>query len=292
MKHPNLNVVGCGRLGQALTKLFVDAQLVGEARICNRSVESGQRAVQAIGAGKVYRSYGEMPSSALWLIGSGDQQIPEVAERLAESGAFEKPSVVFHGSGVITSEVLAPLRSRGCFVASVHPVRSFANADLATRAFAGTFCGIEGDEGAMEVLRDLFTLVGGEVFSLSTEAKMVCHAGHVFASNYLVALLKVARDLYAAAGIPDHIAWRLMAPLVQGTVDNVMRLGPTKALTGPIARGEGAVVARQLGKVAEESPSFGDLYSQLGLVALEIAGSQGLSAEQSESIRRVLSPKD
>jgi predicted short-subunit dehydrogenase-like oxidoreductase (DUF2520 family) len=161
---------------------------------------------------------------------------------------------------------------------------------MATRDFPGTFCGVEGDERGVETVRDLFSRIGGEVFSIPTEAKMVCHAGHVFASNYLVALLKVARDLYTAAGIPEPLAWRLMEPLVRGAVDNVMRLGPTDALTGPIARGEGDVVARQLAKVAEVSPPLAELYARLGIEALDIARSQGLSAELSETVRDALTP--
>jgi predicted short-subunit dehydrogenase-like oxidoreductase (DUF2520 family) len=280
-----LNVVGCGRLGRAISKLFLDAGVVSDVHVANRSLDSGQAAVRAIGGGKAHVRIADMPSSSLWLVACGDQAIGEVVEALTREASLSSSSVVFHCSGILSSAELAPLRERGCGVASVHPVRSFANTEMAVRDFAGTFCGIEGDESAQAILKEIFFRVGGKVFSIPTETKLLCHGGHVFASNYLVALLKVARDLYVSAGIPEEIAWQLMEPLVRGTVDNVMRLGPAGALTGPIARGEGDIVAQQRDVIARASAPCAELYAQLGLLALDIAREQGLSDEGCRSIR-------
>jgi predicted short-subunit dehydrogenase-like oxidoreductase (DUF2520 family) len=278
----SLNVVGCGRLGRAVAKLFLDSGIVSHVRVRNRTLESGQKAVVAIGAGVAHGEIGEMPPSALWLVGCGDQAMRETVELMCRHARISPGSVVFHCSGVVSSAELAPLRDRGCSVASVHPVRSFADTEMAVRDFAGTFCGVEGDERAREILSDLFSRVGGKAFSIPTDAKLVCHAGHVFASNYLVSLLKVAHDLYVAAGIPEEISWQLMEPLVRGTVDNIMRLGPVGALTGPIARGEGQIVAQQLDAIAKGSTTFAQLYSQLGSLA------QGLSEDGRRSIKSAL----
>lgn len=278
--NSRLHIVGCGRLGRAMAKLFRDAHLVDEIGVCNRSLESGERAVEAIGGGAVYESVRGMPPSSLWLVGCGDEAIPQVVQTLLSNAKFDSSAVVFHCSGVLSSQELAPLRERGCHVASVHPIRSFADTTLATDNFSGTFCGVEGDSDGVAVVRYLFSRVGGEVFHIPTESKLVLHAGHVFASNYLVALLKVARDLYAAAGIPEDLSWCLMEPLVRGTVDNVAQLGPIAALTGPIARGEGSVVERQLNLVREISPRVAEIYARFGEVALDLAREQGLSEER------------
>lgn len=292
MKQARLNIVGCGRLARAIARLFFDAGLVGEIHIRNRSLASGYDAANAITAGVAHLNVRDMPPSSLWLVGCGDQDIQEVVQLLKREAQFDPSSIVFHCSGVLSSEELAPLRERGCSVASVHPVRSFASSEMVARDFSGTLCGGEGDERALAVVGDLFSRVGGEVFSISTEAKMVCHAGHVFASNYLVAILKIARDLYAAAGIPDDISMRLMEPLVRGTVDNVMKLGPTAALTGPIARGEGEIVARQLQELSAISPNAAGTYAQLGRVALEIARGQGVAEDRIRSVEASLNPRN
>lgn len=276
----SLNVIGCGRLGQAIAKLLVTHGVTKHVYVCNRSRVSGERAVTVIGRGTACESVPEMPPSDLWLLSCGDQEIGTVAQCLAESGTLSPRSVVFHCSGILSSEVLAPLRARGALVGSVHPVRSFADADLAVREFAGTYCAIEGDLEAVRVLETLFTKVGGRAFTISSDAKMLCHAGHVFASNYLVALLECSRRLYAAAGVPEDLAVQIMQPLVHGTLQNVSRLGHAQALTGPIARGESGVVAEQLSRVAGSDPLLGDLYQSLGRIAVELARAQGLSPEK------------
>ncbi len=288
MKHRRLNIVGCGRLGQAIATLMSSARLVDEIHVCNRSIESTERAVAAIGIGTAHGSVATMPASDLWLVSCGDEAIESVAARIATEGAILPDAIVFHCSGFLSSDVLRAVTARGASVASVHPVRSFANREMAVRDFPGTFCGVEGEGPAREVVSDLFLKLGARVFSLSTEGKVLCHAGHVFASNYLVALLESARTLYDAAGIPDDLAWQLMEPLVRGTVDNVMLLGPTQALTGPIARGEGTVVALQAKRVTEVSDLLGSIYASLGLAAADVALEQGLSPERQEMIKRAL----
>ena len=54
MKHPRLNIVGCGRLGQAIARLLSVGGLVGEVHLCNRSQESGESAVVAVGVGTAH----------------------------------------------------------------------------------------------------------------------------------------------------------------------------------------------------------------------------------------------
>ena len=45
-------------------------------------------------------------------------------------------------------------------------------------------------------------------------------------------------------------------PLVRATVENWARSGPERALTGPVARGDEATVARQRGAIAERAPEL------------------------------------
>gem|GEM_PF-6346714 len=44
----------------------------------------------------------------------------------------------------------------------------------------------------LNVVGEIFTKLGGRVFPFSTKEKVLCHAGHVFASNYLVSLVRRA----------------------------------------------------------------------------------------------------
>ena len=73
------------------------------------------------------------------------------------------------------------------------------------------------------------------------------------------------------------------------TVDNVFSLGTVKALTGPIARGDHAVVARQLEALSAWDAHTGEIYKTLGAVALQLARAQGeADAEALERLRVLL----
>jgi predicted short-subunit dehydrogenase-like oxidoreductase (DUF2520 family) len=65
-----------------------------------------------------------------------------------------------------------------------------------------------------------------------------------------------------------------MRPIVAGTVDNVFRFGPIRSLTGPIARGEVSVVARQCEALGRWDETIHGVYTALGRVALELSAAQ------------------
>jgi predicted short-subunit dehydrogenase-like oxidoreductase (DUF2520 family) len=202
-------------------------------------------------------------AATVWLLAVADDGIAPAAARLADSGMDLHGAVVFHCSGAKTSHELEALRRAGAVVASVHPVRSFADPAAVAASFDGTYCGVEGDAGALSVLLPAFTSIGARPVAIAAEAKTVYHAASVFASNYLVTVLDAALRAYRAAGIPEDVARDLARPLALETLNNVLRLGPETALSGPIARGDTATVARQQAAVTAWDEPTGALYAAL-----------------------------
>ncbi len=68
-----------------------------------------------------------------------------------------------------------------------------------------------------------------------------------------------AERLAATAGV-DRAA---LVPLVRAAVENWAQRGAAAALTGPIARGDEATVARQRAAVAERAPDLLELFDAL-----------------------------
>ena len=95
-----------------------------------------------------------------------------------------------------------------------------------------------GDPGIAEVVEDL----GGRSFTVEDDARALYHAAACIASNHLVALLGQVERVGGAAGVPLEA----YLALVRETVENVATLGPARALTGPVARGDTATVERHL----------------------------------------------
>jgi predicted short-subunit dehydrogenase-like oxidoreductase (DUF2520 family) len=267
---PTLNIVGAGHVGRALGRLFAARGVFAVQDVLTRAKASAQAAVDFIGAGRAVDGIAAMRPAAVWMLAVSDDRIAGVAQQLATQ-CDVRGVVVFHCSGAKASAELASLRAAGAFVASVHPVRSFADPQQVADAFDGTFCGVEGDADALALLNPAFAAIGARTVAIDAAAKTVYHAASVFASNYLVTVLDAALRDYQAAGIPEDVARELARPLATETLANVFRLGPETALSGPIARGDAATVARQQAAIDAWHPPTGALYEALASATWDLA---------------------
>ena len=78
--------------------------------------------------------------------------------------------------------------------------------------------------------------------------------------------------------MPDALVLHLRERLLRNLMDNIVALGPQKALTGPAARGDFAAIARQAAVVADWDPQAAAAYRALSDLALRMAS---LAAESS-----------
>lgn len=287
-----LNILGAGRLGQTLAHLWHNAQALTIQALANRTVDSAQRAQAFISTGQLFTldQIEAMPSADLWLIACPDDQIKMYCDLLARTQELNH-SIVFHCSGALTAqEVLASAKAQGASIASIHPIKSFAQPQLAVSTFAGTYCGMEGDAQALEVLAPLFTKLSAHTFIIKAEAKTLYHAASVIACNYLVALQELALQTYAQAGVQRQEALAILNPIVSTTVQGIFQLDTTQALTGPIARGDSQVVEKQLKALQNWNPSYASIYQGLGLIALHLAQNQNhLTSAQLKALEQLLS---
>lgn len=262
MALPTLNIVGAGHVGRVLGRLFDASGAAQVQDVLTRSHPSAQAAVDFMEAGRALADVSTLRRADVWMLAVGDDQIEPACAQLAATGLL-RGAVVFHCSGARSSAALQSAVGAGALVASVHPVRSFADPAAVARDFSGTFCGVEGDAAALAQLAPLLAQIGARTVAIDAAAKTVYHAAAVFASNYLVTVLDAALRAYEAAGIPHEVARELARPLATETLANVLRLGPETALSGPIARGDLQTVARQQQAIDGWDPDTGVLYAAL-----------------------------
>ncbi|SFB73293.1 Rossmann-like and DUF2520 domain-containing protein [Massilia yuzhufengensis] len=265
-----LNLVGAGHVGRALGRVFAASGAFALQDVGARSAASAQAAVDVIGAGHACAGLAHMRPAQVWMLAVGDDQIGPVCAALAGAQPLAG-AVVFHCSGAKASSELQPAIDAGALVASVHPVRSFADPAAVAADFAGTFCGIEGDPGALALLEPAFEAAGARLVRIDPAAKTVYHAAAVFASNYLVTVVDAALRAYQAAGVSPAVARELARPLATEALANVFRLGPEAALSGPVARGDVATVARQHAAVTGWDAPTGQLYEALVAPTADLA---------------------
>jgi predicted short-subunit dehydrogenase-like oxidoreductase (DUF2520 family) len=193
----------------------------------------------------------------LVLIATPDPMVSSAAAAVAPGRA-----VVAHVAGSLTLDVLAPHTRR----ASVHPLVSLPNPEVgADRLVDGAWFAVAGHPMARAVVDAL----GGTAIEVPEDRRAAYHAAAAMAANHLVALLGSVERVAALAGVP--LAAYL--GMVRGTVDNVEVLGPSRALTGPVARGDWETVARHLGAVADAGEADEAGYRAMARLAAELAGS-------------------
>lgn len=270
----SLNVVGAGRLGKSMARLFA-MQGVRIAGVFNRSARQAELACAFIGQGKPCSSLKQLPPATLHLLAVPDDALSELTELLLGTSLLQPGDVLFHCSGSKSSMELQlqfpQLSELHIALASVHPLFSFADPERAVAQFRSTICSMEGDPLALEKLRPLFEQMGARLVTIDANRKMLYHAGAVFASNYLVSLLDTAIRTYVAAGVPQETAQEMARSLAQASLNNVFEMGAATALTGPIKRGDVATVKAQEEVVRTWDGVRGNLYSAFIAPTIELA---------------------
>ncbi len=266
-------IVGAGKLGTALAVLLSRASYPFVGAV-NRTLASAQSACDAAGAGTASTDAADVLSGAeLVFITTPDDAIGTVCAELAPH--LPEGAVVAHCSGALPSSVLAPAGAAGSHVGSLHPLQTLATVEQAVELLPGSYCCIEGDPEAVDVLEGVARAIGARPLVIATESKALYHAAAVMACNYLVTLQDAAVRLGTAAGLDGVEFLRALMPLVRGTVHNLEKVGLPNALTGPIERGDVETVRRHLDAIDRHAPEALRLYKLLGRNTVDLAARKG-----------------
>jgi len=280
--RPVVGLIGPGRAGiglaLALTQAGYTVRLHGRKK---KKVPSPL--TLSVGDGETAPDW--VASAGVVILAVRDDGIRPLAEALAAARAITAEHVVLHLSGVQGQEALGPLVSSRAALGSFHPLQTIVEPERAPARLKGSWAAVEGMPRAVETAERLAQDMGMRPFRIATKAKAIYHAGAVFASNYLVVVEAIAQRLLRHAGLTDADAWAALRPLVEGTFENLGRIEPKDALTGPIARGDTATIMRHL-----ESLTFDDgkLYRELGRAALELAQKSGMDETTAEGVADAL----
>jgi predicted short-subunit dehydrogenase-like oxidoreductase (DUF2520 family) len=232
--RPRLAIIGGGRMGRALA---------GALRAAGYDVEGPLgRGADAAGA-----------DVALFCV--PDSEIPRAAALVAEG------VLVGHCSGATGLDVLAPHEAF-----SLHPLMTVTQAGA---DFGGAGAAIAGTTPrARRLATELAQALGMRPVEVAEHDRVAYHAAASMASNFLVTLEAAAEQLAGTAGVERG----LFVPLVRATVENWAALGPRRALTGPVARGDERTVEAQRAAVAERTPELLALFDALVEATRRAAG--------------------
>jgi predicted short-subunit dehydrogenase-like oxidoreductase (DUF2520 family) len=263
--------IGAGTVGTALAVLL-SRKGYKVAGVYSRSRSSAEKlAKEVTGCRVLDSSQAVANASELTFITTPDDAIASVVSQVK----WPAGRSVVHCSGADSTDILEPARKAGAMVGGFHPLQTFAGVRQAMENIPGSTFAIEAGEPLLATLKNMAAALEGHWIELKASDKVAYHAAAVFASNYLVTLVKMATDLWQTFSVPTDQATRALLPLIRGTLHNIETIGIPQCLTGPIARGDTGTVNKHLKALHEKAPALLFPYKELGLQTIPIALAKG-----------------
>lgn len=245
-------VAGAGRVGRALADGLVAAGLPVERWSRAQAPASGPRDIV--------------------IVAVTDAAIAAVAERLVADGYSGPSTILLHCAGAIPAEeAFSSLRGEVGGVGLLHPLRALAGAP-SDRDFTGVVFGVEGDAAGRAAAIHLAERLGGRPLVLDAAGLARYHAAAALAGNHTLALVAAAIDVLVGEGLDRGAASVALGELLASAGRNVAARGLPDALTGPIARGDIAVVGKHLAALPEPARS---LYRRSAGATVQLARRRG-----------------
>ncbi|ORW20175.1 oxidoreductase [Mycolicibacter nonchromogenicus] len=276
-----VGVISAGRVGTALGVALERAEHVVVA--CSAiSEESRQRARHRLPDSLIRPAPDVASDAELLLLAVPDTELAGIVSGLAATGAVRAGTIVMHTSGATGIGVLAPLTEQGCLPLAIHPAMTFTGSEEDIDRLSESCFGITAaDEIGFAIAEALTLEIGAEPFRVEESARTLYHAALCHGANHLVTVIDDALAALRAAlpgrlgsnvaEDPDGIAERVLGPLVRAALANTLRDGHA-ALTGPVARGDSATLARHLGVLARVDTDLAEAYRTNALRTAHRAG--------------------
>jgi predicted short-subunit dehydrogenase-like oxidoreductase (DUF2520 family) len=284
-----IGFIGAGKVATAFGR-YLYGHGIAISGYFDRHAEKTTRASNATRSRSFPNAATLASQSDIVLITTRDDQIADACSDLCRQNDIDAHHLVGHMSGAHSSRILVDAHRLGATVFSLHPLQAFADEDKALAELPKTFFSLEGEGDRLQSIRQILTQTGNRFFSISSEHKSLYHLSACILSNYLVTLIDCGLAALGKSGISPGEGFQAMRPLIEGTLSNIARMGPAKALTGPIARGDAGTIRRHL--EALNAPGLEDidsLYRQMGLQTLKLASQTALSStEKVATVRQLL----
>ena len=258
-----IGVIGPGRVGTGLARLLADRGYAVRA-VAGKTPAHAETLAAALPACEFTTGQAVADSCDLVFITTPDDAISAVAHAIAWRGG----QGVVHCSGALPASALGAVESNGALPGAFHPLQTLPDAQAAFSNLPGSFVAIEAEEPLLGRLAAIAADLECTWGYVPPDARPAYHAAAVLVSNYTVALTHAGVALWHAIGKTEEEALQALMPLLQGTVHNLRRLGPTDALTGPVARGDWPTVEKNLQAVAESAPQHTFTYAAMALAMI------------------------
>ncbi|MBV8470045.1 MAG: DUF2520 domain-containing protein [Burkholderiaceae bacterium] len=281
----SLAFVGAGRLAQSLAPAWVQQGLRVVA-VASRQMVSAQALAQRLPGCEALPAEQAVARADLVFITTPDDAIAATVAALP----WRPGQAVVHCSGASELSVLRAAEQAGAGIGGFHPLQIFSDPELARARLSGAVAAIEASAPLRGTLWHLAQVLGMRPIELPPGSRARYHGAASFAASFMLSLLDEAVQVLYSLGLDSDQALQALLPLARGTLDSAESRGLAGALSGPISRGDVAVIARHLEAFQGLGAAHLGLYRDLALRQLDLARrSRRLSDDQLSALAQLLS---
>lgn len=231
MDRPRIAIIGAGNVASHLAPAFDSVGRV--CQIMSRRIDNASALASRLRQCTPIDSLSQLdPNLDFYIIAAADDAIGTIAEAMPPVSG-----IVAHTSGSIP---LQPLQKATPHCGVLYPLQTFSKTAAVDVAEVPMF--VEGaTPRATEALTSLAKSISHTVHHADSALRARLHLAAVFGCNFANNLWAIANDILRDASLDLSV----LAPLLRATLDKALTMNPAKAQTGPAARRDFSVIAKQ-----------------------------------------------
>ena len=246
-----IGIIGCGRVGATIGAAWRQAghAIIG---LSATSAASLDRAEDMLPGVPILDPDEVAERAELVLLAVPDDEIAPLVTGLADLGRIQAGQILLHCSGRYGTSVLEAGTRLGALPIAWHPSLTFTGTDVDLPRLRQATIAVTAAAPIRPVGEALVVELGAEPIEIAEADRPLYHAAITHASNHSITILSEAMEMLTEAGVdePSHV----LHALVDASVANTLQNG-TKALTGPVSRGDVGTVESHLAALSEYSLS-------------------------------------
>lgn len=213
-----------------------------------------------------------LDKSDVAVISVPDKSLNKVVKRCNEFNLDLSDKILFHTSGIETSELFKDLNVNIRNIGSFHPLQTFNIITYNnTYILNNIYYGIEGGSNAIKYFIECCKDLKSKYLIIPRNKKPLYHCLCVMASNFLVSHYNIISKLSKKIKTGLNKNLDAFKPIVLTTIDNIFNQGTENALTGPFVRGDSKTIDLHLKYLKKNYPALSDYYILLGMEATKIS---------------------
>jgi len=256
-------IIGAGRIAYSLTSALLKEGYIVDA-IISRKINSAKALAEKFGVKKYSDDLHILDKSVkVFFLSVPDSEIRSVAVKLSKCRLDFRNSLFVHLSGAENISLLNVLKKKGSVVASLHLMQTFPSKKVVS--LKEIQAAIETDDESVRRFLTLFSLSLNMIpFNIDSTSKVYYHLAGVFASNFLAGNLFNAQKFLSLNNIDEQKYFDILSSTIQSTLKNIRTIGPAKALSGPVDRGDIKTIRKHISSLKRKSKnSKGNYFSSL-----------------------------